>query len=78
MEWMALDARSVQNDSGSLRPSWPAAWAKRAGVEHRTQVTPVVHVPTGSVIFLAPDAVPADLGLDLPGSGSNSPATAAP
>lgn len=55
MQWLELEDKSAQSDGGTIRPAWPQPWARQAGVEHKTDVTPVVHVPTGAVVFLPPE-----------------------
>ena len=53
--WMELDTVSAQEYNGSVRTVWPQPWARNAGVGHCTEVTPVVHVPTGTLISLPPE-----------------------
>lgn len=60
-EFIELDSVEAQDDSGSIRPAWPQPWARRAGVEQSTEVTPVVHVPTGAVLFLPPGTNQSDI-----------------
>lgn len=52
--WRVLDDVSAQNDRGTIRPAWPQPWARIAGVEHKTDVTPVVHTASGALVCLPP------------------------
>lgn len=52
--WRVLDDVSAQDDQGTIRPAWPQPWARIAGVEHKTDVTPVVHTATGALVCLPP------------------------
>jgi len=54
MTWFELEDVSAQNHNGSVRTVWPQPWARKVGVGHKTEVTPVVHVPTGALISLPP------------------------
>ena len=54
VEWLDMDDVSAQEYNGSVRTVWPQPFARRAGVEHTTRVTPVVHMPTGALVSLPP------------------------
>jgi hypothetical protein len=51
---MELETVSAQDDNGSVRTVWPQPWARNAGVDHCTEVKPVIHVPTGALVTLPP------------------------
>ena len=53
MTWYEQDV-SAQDYNGSVRTVWPQPWARAAGVGHKTDVTAVVHVPTGAMVSLPP------------------------
>jgi len=53
MTWYEQDV-SAQDYNGSVRTVWPQPWARASGVGHKTEVTAVVHVPTGAMVSLPP------------------------
>jgi len=56
-----LDPKSALNKQGSIYAPFPQPHARRAGVEHQSKVTPVLHAPTGAMIMLPPGVTVEDL-----------------
>lgn len=56
-----LDPKSALSKQGSIYVPYPQPHARRAGIDHTTKVTPVLHAPTGAMIMLPPGVTVDDL-----------------